>query len=83
MSGCCLTPRGKLGSICDDDTMYVVTTCLLREYTTNALDGMEIQVIHLKSFEVHVEFKSFEVQVEVFIYLYLQSIYIMLIVFLL
>jgi competence transcription factor ComK len=41
---------------------------------------MEIQAIHLKSFEVHVEFKSFEVQVEVFIYLYLQSIYIMLIV---
>ena len=56
MSGCCLTPRGKLGSLCDDATMYVVTTCLLREYTTNELDGMEIQVIHLKSFEVQVEF---------------------------
>ena len=67
MSGCCLTPRGKLGSLCDDATMYVVTTCLLRECTTNELDGMEIQVIHLKSFEVQVEFNSFEVQVEFYL----------------
>jgi len=41
MSGCCLTPRGKLGSLCDDDT-------------TNESDGMKLQLIHLKSFEVHV-----------------------------
>ena len=27
ISGCCLMPRGKLGSLCDDDI-----ACLLREY---------------------------------------------------